>query len=249
MKNGFELEVFKKESWSQGDYARLMDFLMRNCDEEYRVFNERTIPGSEGKTLGVRMSVLRPLSKKIASGNWREFLELKRDEVHEEVMLEGMVISEAKMEYKDRLKWIERFVPKITNWGLCDSFVNGKMLKGHEAEFWSELDGYLSTENPWAWRFAFLVMMTYYLNSEHIDDVLKRVLRWRSEFYYVQMMQAWLLATAWVKQRGKTLEFLEEHAGSLSPEVVKMTIRKIRDSYRVSNDDKELVLRLRNSSS
>ena len=239
------MDKFEKKSWTKVDYRELMEFLERSCDEEYRFFNERLIPGAEGTSLGVKMSILRPLSRKIAKGNWREFLGLKRGKLQEEVMLEGMVISEARMEYEERLEWVKSFVPKITNWGLCDSFVNGKMFRGYEAEFWLELDGFLESGNPWAQRFAYLVMMTYYLTDEYIERVLENVLRWRSEYYYVQMMQAWLLATAWVKQRDKTWEFLEVNSGRLSQDMIRMTVRKIRDSYRVSEEDKEFVLGLK----
>lgn len=61
-----------------------------------------------------------------------------------------------------------------------------------------------------------------------------------SDEYYVMMAQAWLIATAAAKQRDIAVDFLKRGT-SLSSDVKKMTIRKIRDSFRISPDDKELL--------
>ena len=48
-----------------------------------------------------------------------------------------------------------------------------------------------------------------------------------------------LVATAAAKQRDKALAFLK--AKKLNPATQNMAIKKIRESYRVSKEDKELV--------
>ena len=58
-----------------------------------------------------------------------------------------------------------------------------------------------------------------------------------SSEYYVQMAQAWLIATAFAKHRDLTKKFMENDF-SLPDEVRKMTVRKLCDSYRVSEEDK-----------
>ena len=60
--------------------------------------------------------------------------------------------------------------------------------------------------------------------------------------YYNDMAIAWLLSVAFVKNRDETFEYL--NYDKLSNFTHNKTISKIRDSFRVSAEDKELVKRL-----
>lgn len=247
-KTSVDFTKFINCAWqSPSDYSTLLEFLQASSDCEYKTFNERLIPGTENQTYGVRLSLLRPLGKAIArSPHWRAFLSLPKGIVQEEVLLEGIVISEAKMSYADRLSYINYFVPKITNWALCDTFVSSKMLAKSTADFWTELPRFYESPNPWAQRFAYCVMMTYYLSADYIDQVFQIILTHPSDHYYVQMIQAWLFSAAFIKQRDRTWYFLSQNKTKLNPTILQMTIRKIRDSYRISQADKDLVLKLKN---
>ena len=57
------------------------------------------------------------------------------------------------------------------------------------------------------------------------------------------MAIAWLLSVCFIKYRANTLELLKSK--KLSPFVQNKTISKIRESYRVSDEDKELVNKLK----
>lgn len=82
--------------------------------------------------------------------------------------------------------------------------------------------------------------MEFYLNDEYIDRVFEYVNSVNSDFYYVQMMQGWLIATAAAKCRDKTLKFLENNR--LNDITQNMAIRKMRESRRISKEDKEYIL-------
>ena len=237
---------FRDCAWTASDYQKLQQFLRDHADLEYQHFNERTIPGAEGTTYGVRLSILRPLSKEIAKGpHWLAYLNSHKESFYEETLLEGMVISYVKMPAEEKFRWIDHFIPQISNWALCDCFINKNLLAKMNAEFWPRLPLYLQSENPWSKRFAYGVMMSYYLEPEFIEEVFKFILAYPSDFYYVQMMKAWLLADAFIKQRDAAWKFLKQNKKALGAELMKMTVRKIRDSYRVSEADKNLVLALK----
>ena len=95
-------------------------------EEDYKKFNENLLPGTK-HVLGVRMPKLRALAKEIAKGDFRAYLNEAYEKIsadkgsyHEEIMLEGLVIAYAKMELKERFFYLDRFVPKIHNWAVCD---------------------------------------------------------------------------------------------------------------------------------
>ena len=99
-------------------------------EEDYKKFNENLLPGTE-HVLGVRMPKLRTLAKEVAKEDFRTYLDEAHEKIsadqgsyHEEIMLEGLVIAYAKMELEERFFYLDRFVPKIHNWAVCDCCSN-----------------------------------------------------------------------------------------------------------------------------
>ncbi len=93
-------------------------------DSKYKEFHSKLCPNTNN-IVGVRVPILRNLAKEIAKGNWIDYLSQPENEYYEEIMLQGMVIGLAKMDIDERIKYIEEFVPKIYNWGICDTFCAG----------------------------------------------------------------------------------------------------------------------------
>lgn len=52
----------------------------------------KLLPGTE-HILGVRLPVLRKLAKKLARGEWQEYLTGAADDSMEEIMLQGMTLG------------------------------------------------------------------------------------------------------------------------------------------------------------
>ena len=116
-------------------------------------------------------------------------------------------------------------------------------MKKYLDEFLNDVEYFIYNENPWIVRFGFNCLMEFYLTDEYIDKVLSYVNSVNSDFYYVQMMQGWLVATAAAKCRDKTMKFLESN--DLNATTQNMAVRKIRESLRISKEDKELVLKFK----
>lgn len=94
-------------------------------EPSYQQFSARLIPNVKAERIrGVRLPHLRKLAKEIVKGDWRAYLEEKSEveKTFEETMLRGLVIGYAKMEWKERHRWICDFLPQIDNWSVCDSF-------------------------------------------------------------------------------------------------------------------------------
>ncbi len=95
------------------------------AEEDYKEFNRKLLPGVE-RVIGVRLPAMRKFAKELAKEDFRSYLEEARekitaDSIHEEIMLQGLVIAYAKMEREERRKYLDEFVPKIQNWAVCDS--------------------------------------------------------------------------------------------------------------------------------
>lgn len=222
------------------DYLALQSRLRELADEKFRSFNESLIPGTEG-SLGVRVPQLRVIAKTIAgTEDWRGYLAVAQDGTLEERLLQGMVIGAARCEYTERLQRIAWFVPKINNWAVCDVFCASlKDTARHRAEMWEFLQPYLAATQAFSLRFACVMLLDYFVTPDYIGRTLECLGGVRHTDYYVKMAVAWALSVCFVKQRAETMRFLQAHP--LEEETRHKTVRKICESRRVAQDDKQLL--------
>jgi 3-methyladenine DNA glycosylase AlkD len=217
------------------------------ADEEYRKFNSSLIPGETRVMLGVRLPRLRDLAKEIAKGDWKQFLDEGQDEYFEEVMLQGLVIGYAKASPDEILEYAARFIPKITNWGVCDSFSTGlKLAKKQPELIWEFIRPYLKSDQEFEIRFAVIMMLAHYINDAYIDRVLSDLDRIRHEGYYVKMGVAWAVSVCYVKYPEKTMDYLK--TCSLDDFTFNKSLQKILESYRVDPESKAVIRSMKRKS-
>lgn len=234
---------FKRSSWTKADYVQLAQYLRAIADPAYRQFHQKLIPGVEG-LLGVRVPALRALAKEIAKGDREGYFAQVRPDTYEEVMLYGLVIGHIRDDFAATARQLDRFVPMIDNWAVCDVCCSGlKLAARRQEELWTYLQQYLSSREEFCLRFGLVMLMSYYIDQAHIDRVLACYGAVRHEGYYVKMAVAWGVSVCFVKFREKTLSLLE--SGALEPETYRKALQKILESNRVSKADKELIREMR----
>lgn len=213
--------------------------ILSEAEKDYKKFSSSLIPNIDN-VLGVRLPILRKIAKEIyTSGKWEEFLNCDNCEFMEETMLQGMVIGLVKPE--DILKYIAKFVPKINNWAVCDSFCTGlKFTKKNKKLVWDFIQPYFKSSQEFEIRFAFVMLLDYFIEEEYIDRVLDLIDEFKDERYYSRMAVAWALSVCFVKFPEKTFEYLKK--SKLDSWTFNKSLQKIRESYRVSKEMKELLL-------
>ena len=108
--------------------------LQQNIDEKYRAFHASLVPGI-GTFLGVRVPKMREIAKKAAKEDYQTFFAEADVSVYEELMIRGMIPGYAKLTIKQRKQELERFVPYINNWAVCDCCcVTYKFMKKDQDE-------------------------------------------------------------------------------------------------------------------
>lgn len=221
--------------------------LFKLTDEKYRKFQSSLIPG-EDRMLGVRLPLLRELAKEIAKGDWRKYLNSAQDEYYEEIMLQGLVLGYVKAPPEEILQYTACFIPKITNWGVCDSFCTGlKLAKKEPQMVWRFLQPYLKSDREFELRFAVIMMLAYYINKEYVDRVISNLDQIRHEGYYVKMGVAWAVSVCYVKFPEKTMIYLK--TCSLDDFTFNKSLQKILESYRVDGKAKEIIRSMKRKSS
>lgn len=222
------------------------------AEEDYKEFHCKLIPGiNKEKVLGVRLPALRKLAKKIVREDGKAYLaqlkNCKKDSrgiggtelYYEEVMLQGLVIASAKMDAQERLSYIEGFLPRIDNWAVCDTFCGSLKFADKEENrklVWEFLQPMFSDTREYYVRFGLVMLLSHYVDRDHIQQVLKLASEVRHEGYYVKMAVAWLLSVCYIAFPEETELLLKDN--QMDDFTHNKTIQKIRESYRVSKEDK-----------
>jgi 3-methyladenine DNA glycosylase AlkD len=176
---------------------------------------------------------------------------------YEETMVWGFLINNGRYSDDERFAMLSRFVPVMDNWAVCDAYcADAKwMARTDKERLWSYLQPWFNSDREFEVRFALVVSMCRLLCDGWVDRVFARIDRLdfgaiESAYrtiqsraknvqdgcvqgaapYYVRMGCAWLLATALAKYPERTRAFV--NSSSLPADVVKLYVRKARESFR-----------------
>lgn len=222
----------------------ITDFLMSNIDEKYKIFSSNLIPDCN-KMLGVRLPILRKFAKKIAKeNNVKDILETMNCTYFEEVMLQGLIIGYYKCDIHIIIELCKKFVPKIDNWSICDSFCNSlKIAKKYPNEMLNYISSYIASKNTYELRFLIVMLLNHFVEDKYLNYIFYVINTVEDSEYYVQMAIAWLLSVCYIKYPQTTLNYLKDC--NINKFTYNKTIQKITESFRVSDHDKEILKKLK----
>lgn len=232
--------LFENESIEQ----RLLQLAERGNPD----FTRKLHPGVEG-VLGIRVPDLRALARRIArSADIADYLAAAEAEVAaggspfmEGRTLHGMVLGYVRPMPADvYLKHVALWVPSINSWSVCDAFkfADGKdFVARHEKHVWDFSCEWLGSEREYEVRFGVLCLMQYFIDSAHVEEVLRALSGVIHEGYYARMAVAWATAECYVRFPHDTLPVLEN--GLLPAWTHNKTLQKICESLRPTGAVKE----------
>lgn len=232
-----ENKVFLGVNMSNEEIIKQLE-LLKNTEEK-RIWRKKII-NTDFEVLGISNQDLRNLALKIYKSGYEDFLNVKSNEYYEFYATQGYVLNQIS-DFNAFRSYLDEYSLKIDNWALCDLLIFN--TKQYENEIFDLSLQYIKSDLPFQRRIGLYILMNY-LNDKYIDKVLKVVnTLYEEEHYYVNMMSAWLLCEAFIKQQDQVIKYLETH--KLNKFTINKMISKCRDSYRVSDDDKQLLLKYR----
>ncbi|MBQ9265643.1 MAG: DNA alkylation repair protein [Bacilli bacterium] len=128
----------------------------------------------------------------------------------------------------------------IDSWAITDCTYQHLKIKKFE-EAITFFDEFSNTNIEMLIRYAYLVLFKFKNCKEYLQDILG--LFKDSSFYYVNMVEAWLLSFLYISFPSEVYEYLKD--STISNDIKLKAISKICDSFRVSDKDKNLVKQLR----
>lgn len=221
----------------------IQEKLFEYQDLGYREFNSKLIPNIDKETMiGVRIPDIRKIEKSLSTEEKEEFLLKLPHKYFEENMLHGIIISNMK-DYNKVITNLEKFLPYVDNWAVCDS-ISPKILKKNREKVITNVLSWIKSNHTYVCRFGIGMIMQLYLEDEYFKktylDIIAKI---KTEDYYINMMRAWTFQVALVKQWKEAIVYIEK--GLLDEFTHNKTISKSCDSYKVEKEKKEYLKTLR----
>ena len=114
-----------------------------------------------------------------------------------------------------------------------------KVFGKNKKELLSEIESWLKSDKTYTIRFAIGMLMEHFLKDDFKITYSNKVVRIRSEEYYVNMMIAWYFATALAFQYDQIIPFIEKK--KLDTWTHNKTIQKAIESYRITDEQKDRI--------
>lgn len=229
-------------------YNEFIDELNSLKDEKYQEFSYKLLNDKSLNLLGVRIPLLKGIAKKIVKSiddNKNDISEFVKSESNsfEELIVKGFVIGYTKNSSDFVLELLKFYVNKISNWSICDSVSNNlKIMKKDLDFFYPFIEECLSKNQEFVIRFGIVNLLNHYVGDAYIDKIIEIIQRKYPDYYYVDMAVAWLICVCYVKYPSKTICLFD---GKLKPTINNMAISKINDSYKVSEEEKQMLKKKR----
>ena len=222
-------------------------------DPRYREGHLRVINAlPQRKVMGLHTPEMKQVAKLLVQENdiiQRFESACQADLCYEETVIWGYLINLQKCPLPQRLSHLQRYIPVLDNWAVCDSYcAHAKwMARMEKEELWAFLQPWFDSQREFEVRFAVVTAMCYLLTPDWLQRIFSRIEgldfdRISSQYttpkgkspYYVRMGVAWLLASALAKFPEQTRAFVS-HC-HLPEDVIRLYVRKARESFRTKNE-------------
>lgn len=217
--------------------------LQEAADPSYKEFHQSLVPGLTSM-LGVRMPRLREIARTAAREDWKNIWNQLQETCYEELMLKGLLIGYGRLNRDEQTAYLKIFIPQIDNWAICDCCCSIWKFMRKEQDYWFDfLQSYLFSEQEYQIRFGLVSLLEHFVHETYLNQIFALLGQIPQEGYYVKMAVAWLISVCYVKFPSETWEYLKQDP--LDDFTHNKAIQKIRESYRVSPEEKKCLLKLK----
>lgn len=231
------------------DYLELIKYLNENSSGEAYCRFQKKIIKTNKEIIGVKANVLRKLAKNIYNAGYLQFLEIADDRYFEVDLLFGFVVSAIKGEEESK-KYLSCYLNRLDNWAVVD-MVAGNLFFAKKSKDREKLFDYFcdltKSDQEFICRFGIVCLMKYFLDDLYYERVVNVLDDVKCNKYYVNMAISWLLSELLIKRSQNAVEIMQKiiKNNHFNTFVLKKSIQKARESYRVDLKTKERLRELK----
>ncbi len=234
--------ILTRDKWTKADVIPFQEYLLSFSKGKEKGQWEQRILNTQMPCIAVPSPDSKRITREIAKGNLLSFLDLWMWHNFTTSAINGGLICKIK-DFTLFKKYLLNYVERIDNWASCD-LLKFKISEQNKQMFWSLAQEFISSPKTFVRRTGMMILFQFAQKGEYIDEIFAVLNTFKGESeYYVNMVNAWLISECFIRHRKKTLQFLDNH--NLNKFTINKTISKCRDSFRVSAEDKEMLLRYR----
>lgn len=231
--------ILIRDIWAKADVNPFLNYLYPFSRGDDKAEWEKRIVNTSLKCIAVPSNVVLDIVKSIKKGNLLSFINVFMG-VWDNLTLVN-ILGKLICEIKDFVmfkSYLLIYAAKVDNWSSCDCLKF--KCKATKDEYVALSNQMLASSKPFVRRIGLGILFSNI--PVFADEIFVELdLLQYEQDYYVNMMGAWLLAECMVKIRDKALSYFETN--STNSFVINKAISKCRDSYRVSAQDKQFLLR------
>ncbi len=231
-----------RNQWTEADGIEFQKYLLTLSKGPDKAAWEKRIVNTEMPCIAVDAKIVGNIVREIFKGNFMEFLDLNLWDNFTNTSINGSLICKIK-DFDLMTKYLMAYAEKIDNWASCD-LLKFNIKESNKEHYFSLSQELMSSRKTFVRRMGFTILFKLVDDDSYIDRIFSAMNSFENEEeYYVNMVNAWLFAECFTKQREKTLEYLKTH--KLNKFTINKGVQKCRDSFRISPEDKEMLLRFK----
>lgn len=192
--------------------------------------------------LGIKIPVLRQISKKATIEDKDEFIKSLPHKYLEENILHAIIISEEK-NINILYDKIDAFLPYLMSWSDCDVLKPILFKKIKTDMIHNKLLSYLKSNNTFTCRFGIVSLLNFYIDEKYMLDDINTLKNINSDEYYVNMAISWYLSYALIYDFSKVIKYFENH--EFTTWIHNKSLQKACESFRIKEDEKEYMRSLK----
>ncbi len=218
------------------------------AEPSYAAFSKK-LQVSHRTILGVRTPHLNKLANSLANTEGVQALSdfyTYEEPSYEEIIVIYKLLGLLLLPSGEGLSHLVRLLPYNESWATNDTLASSlKPLCRYPDILYPFLLTLLKSSHPYEQRLGIVGLMLHFLDSPTFDEVLDAWSLVQSNHYYVVMALGWAYATAYCKEKEKTLAYLQK--GVLQEEVRRKAIQKCIESRIPSEEEKRVLRELRSA--
>lgn len=231
----------KINKWTFEDGQNFQMFL-QGLKREEKIEWTRKIINTDMPLLALTAEQCKDIAKQICKGNYLSFLDLNLHAFYENVAINGFVIDEIK-DFSTMKKYLDNYVENVDSWASCD-LLKFKSFNKNKEKFFSLSEECVKSNMPFKRRIGVNIWFKYFDDEKFIIKILNLIDDLKNEtHYYVNMAVAWWVAECFVKRRDIAVKIFKDN--KLNRFTNNKSIQKCKDSFRVSKEDKAMLLKFK----
>lgn len=228
-----------RTNWQSEDVNDYINYVKSFSKGEEKGAWEQRIVNTKLPCIAVPSKEIDRFAKAIFKGNYLSYLDLWIWENHSTTLIFGKILSKIK-DFGVLKKYLLKYSKKADNWSTIDC-LKFNFTSQNIPDFVEFSKHLLHEKETFSRRLGLIILLKLLSVTDITDIVFETLNNLKNETeYYVNMAGAWLLAECMTKYRGKTIDYYKNN--STNNFIINKSISKCRDSFRISQDDKQFLL-------